>query len=231
TTADSLAHRMVEAHGGLSAWAGVRYLRFDFGFESPERSGLTARHLWDRQTGDYRLEWFPGTDTTAVALFNVNTREGKVFVNGEQAAQGVSEMLDSAYRRYINDTYWLLAPLKVFDDGVRRTMATDSASGEHVLALSFADVGLTPGDRYWLTVDSETGMLRRWSFMLEGWENRPASTYDWVGYRTMPVPGGEIKLAERKARPDGSRSTMTNNLALPETVPPNVFIDASVAMN
>lgn len=41
---------------GAEALAQVRYLRFDF---QVDRQGQlsTTRHLWDRQTGQYRVEW------------------------------------------------------------------------------------------------------------------------------------------------------------------------------
>lgn len=230
--ADSLAWRTVEAHGGLDTWSKVQYLRFDFGSESEGSRRTFARHLWDRHSGDYRLEWFPGEDTTMVALFNVNDRSGNVFINGAAAdAASVPGLLESAYRRFINDTYWLLAPLKVFDEGVMRRVAHDSSTSEvQVLALSFDDVGLTPGDRYWLAINRSDGLLRSWSFVLQGWGDRPASTLNWLDYTSFETPAGTIRLAQRKQPPGGSRVTLTDNVALPATVPPGVFTDVGQAM-
>src|SRR5439155_2588311 len=83
--------------------------------------------------------------------FNVNTKQGKAFVNGKLAEGEESDKLvKSAYARFINDTYWLLAPWKIFDPGVHL-----SYDGEKpcpgggmcdVLKLSFDNVGLTPKD-------------------------------------------------------------------------------------
>lgn len=229
--ADSVAFELVDAHGGFDAWPSVRYLRFDFGFETPDTAGVRARHLWDRQTGDYRVEWFVGPDTTFTALFNVNSRDGVVFVNGKPASAAREALLETAYARFVNDTYWLLAPLKVFDDGVQRSIDHDSSTADQaVLALSFDGVGLTPGDRYWLSPDS-SGVLRRWSYLLEGWEGRPASTYEWVDYRSFETPNGIVRLAERKERVGGSNAITTANISMPESVPRHVLADVAVAMD
>ncbi len=229
--ADSVAYRLVAAHGGFDAWPTVRYLRFDFGFETPDTAGVRARHLWDRQTGDYRVEWFRGSDTTIVALFNVNTRDGVVFVNENAATAAREALLETAYSRFINDTYWLLAPLKLFDTGVTRSLDPDSSTAEKdVLALSFDGVGLTPGDRYWLTPDS-SGLLQSWSYVLEGWDGRPASTFIWVDYRTFETPGGVVRLAERKERVGGSWATTTANISMPESIRRHVLADVAVSMD
>lgn len=228
--ADSVAYKLVAAHGGFDAWPAVRYLRFDFGFETPDTVGIRARHLWDRQTGDCRVEWFAGPDTTYTALLNVNTRDGAVFVNGMPAAAAREALLEAAYSRFVNDTYWLLAPLKVFDDGVRRSIAPDSStSHQEVLALSFEGVGLTPGDRYWLSPDS-SGLLQRWSYVLEGWKDRQASTYEWVDYQSFETPAGVVRLATRKTRVGGSNAITTANISLPESISRHVLADVSVTM-
>ena len=231
--ADSLAWRTVQGHGGLDAWSKVRYLRFDYATESEGSRSTISRHLWDRHSGDYRLEWFPGEDTTVVALFNVNDRTGNVFINGAASdAAAVPGLLESAYRRFINDTYWLLAPLKVFDEGVMRRVVHDSSTSEvEVLALSFDNVGLTPGDRYWLAIDRSDGLLRRWSYILQGWGDQPASTLNWLDYTSFETPAGTIRLAERKQRPGSHAATITDVVALPTTMPSDVFTDDQQAMD
>ena len=65
------------------------FLRFDFRSSTPgdtARARPPRRHLWDRQTGAYRLE-MARPDSAIVALFNVNeARAGRVFVNGAPVA-------------------------------------------------------------------------------------------------------------------------------------------------
>lgn len=214
TAADSLAWRIVEAAGGLDAWEALPALRFDFGAEldTGERRP-PRRHLWDRRTGRYRLEWTTADDAQGVALFSVTgvtggVPAGRVFIDGaplDSAATGAE--LEAAYARFINDTYWLLAPLKLFDPGVRRALAPDSAdAATEVLALSFEDVGLTPGDRYWLRADRATGRLVAWSFLLE--DGAPGA-HRWEEVVEVPTPAGPLRLATRKRAADGSRSILT----------------------
>lgn len=156
TMADTVAMKVYEAYGGPEAWQQLRYLRFNFGgAENP------VRHFWDRSTGDYRVEMPSGEDTTYVALFNVNTREGAVYLDGEElpAAQE-EEMLNTAYRRFINDTYWLLMPVKLFDPGVNLSYVADSSNAERdVLHLSFGEVGLTPAISTGCTLTRRRGWL------------------------------------------------------------------------
>ena len=199
--ADSLAWRIVESAGGLDAWHGLRRLRFDFAVVRDTVETFRARHLWDRPTGRYRVEYPVGQDSTLVALFNVqrfapSAPEGAAFINGRPLdATPQQERLIEAHERFVNDSYWLLAPLKLFDPGVRRALAPDSArDAADVLLLSFDGVGLTPGDRYWLTADG-AGRLMRWSFALEGGGQ---GTYRWEEPVRLPTPQGDLLLPTRK---------------------------------
>lgn len=230
TRADTLAHRLVGAHGG-TAWASAPYLRFNFAVDRGSGEGRPIRHLWNRSTGDYRVEWGPSEDTTYVALINVDEVQdglpsGTVYLDGT-ALEGARDttMRQQAYRRFVNDTYWLLAPMKVFDTGVNRTYVADSSDAEHdVLHLTFGDVGLTPNDEYWLYVDATTGRLDRWAFHLQGMaDDAPPAVFDWTEYQTLSAPEGDVHLAARHASTSGPTAILTNELSLPSSVPDTAF--------
>ncbi|GAB4242120.1 MAG: hypothetical protein Tsb0034_19480 [Ekhidna sp.] len=83
-----------------------------------------------------------------------------------------------AYEYFINDSFWLIAPFKVRDDGVvRSTVKLDEGRG---LLVSYTSGGLTPGDSYLWIID-ERGFPKEWrlwtsnvpigglSFTWEGW--------------------------------------------------------------
>lgn len=230
TRADSVAYRLVQAHG-MDAWASAPYLRFDFGIDMPDGRQTIARHLWNRKTGEYRIEWSEGPDSSYVAL--VNTREGQggrlagtVYLNGEKLTGSAdSTARTTAYARFVNDTYWLLSPLKVFDPGVNRSYLPDSSTAEYdVLHLTFNNVGRTPGDQYWLYVSKETGRLDRWAYHLQGMsEEASPQFYDWTGYQELTAPNGTVHLAKRKKAIGADRALLTNNLALPPTPPDGAF--------
>ena len=226
TRADSLAMRAYEALGGPEAWAALPYLRFDFAVEQDGNRQLIAHHLWNRQTGDYRVEWPAGSDSTYTALFNVNARKGQVYLNGDSVASARNDtLLQQAYRRYINDSYWLLAPTKMLDPGVNRTYVADSSNASTgVVKLTFGDVGLTPGDQYWMHVDKETGRLKRWDFVLQHQPNNaPPSSFTWTGYESFSTPAGTLRVATRKEARGGNRALLTDAVGMPENVPEDMF--------
>jgi hypothetical protein len=230
TRADSVAYRLLQAHGA-DAWASAPYLRFNFGIETPDGRETISRHLWDRTTGEYRMEWSTGPDSSYVALVNARKVQddrlaGTVYLNGEELAGSAdSTARKTAYARFVNDTYWVLSPLKVFDPGVNRTYLPDSSTAEHdVLRLTFDDVGPTPGDRYWLYVSTETGRLERWAYHLQGMsEDDPPQFYDWTQYEELQAPAGTVHLAVRKEATGADRALLTNNLALPSAPPDDAF--------
>jgi hypothetical protein len=165
-------------------------------------------------------------DSVYVALFNVNTKEGDVFLNGTPVdSTQKDELIKRAYQRFINDSYWLLMPVKMFDPGVTRTYEADSSGGDmEVIRLSFADVGLTPGDQYWVYVDKESGRVDHWAFRLQHHPpDHVPQPIRWADYKTLQAPGGEILVSERKVR-NGS-VTYTDSVAAPAEVDDAAFTD------
>lgn len=204
--ADSLAWRITQAAGGLDAWNALPRLRFDWAVVRDSSEVFRAKHLWNRVQNRYRVEYPVGEDSILVALFAPSTfdmeaPEGSVFINGRALdSLETTERLTSAYERHINDAYWLLAPLKLFDPGARRALAPDSSDADtEVLLLTFENVGLTPGDQYWLRADS-TGRMVAWTFLLEGNAGGPASRFSWSDYTSLDTPRGPLILAQRLAR-------------------------------
>lgn len=215
--ADSLAHRLATA-SGAEAWEQLPALRFSFGFERDGAVTYAAHHLWDRQRGRYRVEWPGGApgDSVYVAIFDHWPDSVRVYRGGAAVDRiGDAPAGDIARRRSINDSYWLLAPLKVFDEGVRRTHAADSATTTHdVLHLTFDGVGLTPGDQYWLFVNRESGLLERWTFLLQGAET--SRSFRWNGYEELstgaPAGNGVIRLSTRKEAEHAPQTVLTDRL-------------------
>ena len=181
--ATEVGKAMIEAMGGQSAWDHARYFRFDFTAVRSGKKVASFSHYWDRWTGRYRVE---GEDAHGVpwkAYFNVNTKEGDYWVNGARTeGDARSKGLEDAYGRFINDTYWLLAPWKVFDPGVNLEYVGEVQDpGGHAcdeIKLSFGNVGLTPKDIYWMDVDKRTHLLDEWKFVLNG-GNDPPTQVEW----------------------------------------------------
>jgi hypothetical protein len=228
TRADSVAMTLYDSLGGPEAWASLPYLRFDFAGERDGQRTVRNKHLWNRMTGDYRLEWLVGTDSNYVALFNVNTRDGQMYLNGQPVdTTAQANLLQRAYRSFVNDTYWALVPVKTFDEGVTRTYVPDSSNAQYdVIQLSFNNVGLTPGDRYWLYVNKETGQMDRWLMMLQSMDSTAAPrVLQLTNYETFQAPAGPIKISTRKGTPGANTATLTDNVETPQDVPADMFTD------
>ncbi|MCB9742537.1 MAG: hypothetical protein H6740_08060 [Alphaproteobacteria bacterium] len=129
------------------------------------------RHVWHPQTGEVTSSW-EGFEATLTSVYPMVAAEG---VSAEDA--------DQAHGAFINDSYWLLAPCKVLDPGVRRSSDQDSH-----LTLTFDGVGRTPGDTYTLTFNGHTFDIMRWDFVLQSGRE---GAYTWEGYQQF----GPLRLA------------------------------------
>lgn len=214
--AAAVAARAMEALGGEEAWANTRYLSF----------GFAGRrwHWWDRGTGRHRVEGTDQEGKSWVVIHDLDSREGKAWSGGEEATgEQAAEMLEHAYGAWVNDTYWLLAPYKLRDPGVHLVYdREESLDGKtyDVLALSFDGVGLTPGDRYWVWIDRDSGLMDRWAYVLESQppDSEPTA-WKWEGWQRY----GGIMLAPRRVQVAGDRVLDLSPIAVPDSLPEAAF--------
>jgi uncharacterized protein DUF6503 len=143
-SADDLANAVFKASGGDNC---MKVKTIHFTFATPKSS---RQHVW-----------------------NVKDSTDTITVNGKSTTIKLDKMpADPAEKKmfgmWTNDSYWLVAPLKVNDKGVMRsTRADETIDGKpyHVLHLKFQDVGMTPGDQYDMFVDPQTNLVRYWDYM------------------------------------------------------------------
>jgi hypothetical protein len=220
--AQSIAQR-VEATLGGDAWAKARYIAFDF---TPERDGKIVSSIpqrYDRFTGDYRVEGKNRDGVPYLVIMNVNTKKGRAWLDGKEVEQS-AELLEMGYRRFINDTYWLLMPLKLRDPGV--TLAsegerTDCGRVYDIVKLSFGDgVGITSKDQYWIHVDRATNMIDLWEMKLQG--SKPEDPRRAYRFLRLERRGG-VLLPTRKEAVDGKSAILLENLVISENVPKGAF--------
>lgn len=170
--AQQLAREVWKASGGEN-WSKVAEVRFTFIVEQEGKELARAEHHWDRKADTDRVKW-KGQDVTVNLAAPAPDAEGK-----------------AAYARWVNDSYWLLAPLKVLDPGVKLShegnKEVDGTSCE-ALRLSFEQVGLTPSDQYVLYIDPQTKLVRAWDYIAK---DGPQMRGTWENYQTF----GGLKLA------------------------------------
>lgn len=226
TYADTVAMRVYEASGGPAAWQDLPFLRFSYTIEREGRRVRTVHHFWNRMTGDYRLELRgPGGDPYVV-LFNVKTRQGWAYWKGDSLdVTGNAEKMDIANRRFITDTYWLVAPFRLFDPGVHRAYAPDSSdTATDAIHLTFDDEAVTPFDHYWLFVNKETGRLIRWTYVLpDDGPDTPPRSFVWDTYEEYVTPGGSLFFSTRKRGVGTPVAIYTEAIETPTLVPKGMF--------
>src|SRR6266545_268024 len=81
--ADAIGKELIAGLGGENAWAKARDLRFDFVVENDGKVAGRRSHAWDRYTGDYRMTGTDPSGAPYTVYFNVNTKQGKGYVNGK----------------------------------------------------------------------------------------------------------------------------------------------------
>ena len=218
-----VAQRVFDIAAG-PAWDQARYIEFSFNVEREGKIAASFVHRWDRFTGDYRVSGKDREGRDFVVRLNLNTRAGKAWVNGELVADP-KEWIDRGYARFINDTYWLLMPLKLRDPGVTLTSAgmRESECGRILdgVKLTFGEgIGLTPGDQYWVWADRETGLVEVWEMLLQGMKpDDPRRVYRFEDYQRH----GNLLLSARKSAADGSAAIVLGDIVIRADVPKGAF--------
>ena len=169
TGARKIASDVVQASGGAVWPAKVKTLTFTFNVVKGGKTAMSAKHVWDVPAGKDTVTWDGKTVTVDVHKSPSSFKDG----SDEKAA----------FARWTNDSYWLIMPLKLLDGGVQfgPVMTTkDMPPSRANMTMSFADVGMTPGDQYDLSIN-----LRK--HQIDHWVYRPnADTkagFKWQGYQ------------------------------------------------
>ncbi len=210
-----LADQVMEAMGGRKNWNNTRYLSWNF-FGA-------RRHLWDKWTGNVRIE---SLRRDLDISMNLKTMEGRVIKAGLELthADSLTKYLEFGKSAWINDSYWLVMPFKLKDSGVTlKHLGTDTTmtgSNAEVLGLTFEDVGDTPQNMYKVWVDSESNLVSQWAFFREASDSIPRFTLPWADYEQK----GNILLSGDRGERDVTEIQVLKN------VPENIFDDFSIAL-
>lgn len=156
--ADDLAAQIAAACGPVYS---LEELSFTFVVEVDGEQKARRSHRWWPAQG--KVEITAGDQTVTLADVRQGAPSTVEDARWATVAPGVepAAALD-AWGGFVNDSYWLLAPCKVMDPGVKRAVTDEGA-----LELRFEGVGLTPGDVYRLSADPETGRVTGWEYTLQ----------------------------------------------------------------
>lgn len=166
--ADTLAHNMLEALN-YEAYQNTNIIEWTF----------KKRHhyIWNKIENNCEVYW---KDYKVNLDFN-NISKSKVYVHGFTIDSDLSEeLIQKALGYFNNDSFWLVAPYKVFDEGVERRLVK-TENNKEALLVTYTSGGSTPGDSYlWLLDDNyKPKAFKIWASILpiKGLE---ASWSDWT---------------------------------------------------
>jgi hypothetical protein len=183
--ATAIADEVMRTLGGKAAWDRLPGLRWTFEVSVNDTMHPGRHHAWDKMSGWQRVEGRTRTGIPFCYIGNLNSGEGRAWMD-KNAIEGDSlqKLLKRSKSMWINDTYWMLMPYKLRDPGVHLAYDGDTVLAGITydrLALSFENVGDTPGDRYWVYVNRASHFVERWDMVLQG-DVPPAKTYTWEAW-------------------------------------------------
>ncbi len=134
---DALAQKMLKSVNA-EAFKNTRYLEWTF------RNGKHT-YKWDKTLGKVKVSW----DDITVNLMLKNPKKSYVFLKAILVKDDKQreKAIEKAIKLFNNDSFWLVAPFKVFDEGVERSLVKLD-DGTNGLLVTYISGGSTPGDSY-----------------------------------------------------------------------------------
>ncbi|ALJ03918.1 hypothetical protein APS56_01575 [Pseudalgibacter alginicilyticus] len=159
--ADILAKNMLDALN-FEVYNNTNYIEWTF----------KNRHhyKWQKNKNICSVYW---KDYKVILTLN-NLSQSKAYIHSfKTEGKKAAELIDTAIKYFNNDSFWLVAPYKIFDDGVQRALVKDE-NGNDALLITYTQGGSTPGDSYLWLLDKN---------------NKPKSFKMWVSI--LPIGGLE----------------------------------------
>lgn len=137
--ADLLANKMLEVLNA-DGFNGLDLISFSFGGHD---------YLWNKAENKVDVSW----DDYQIELDLEDSSRSDVYQNGASFPKK-QPLIDKATAYFYNDSYWLVAPFKVFDPGVERRLVR-LEGGTQALLITHTSGGVTPGDSYLWLLDEQ----------------------------------------------------------------------------
>jgi hypothetical protein len=128
-----------------------------------------------------------------VILHTKNPKKTEVFIDAKKVEN--SDILKKATTFYNNDSFWLVAPYKIFDTGTERRLV--NYKGKDALLITYTFGGSTPGDSYLWILDKN---------------NVPTSFKMWT--KIIPIGGISATWSDWKNTESGIKLPTTHTLSL-----------------
>ncbi|SNR15371.1 hypothetical protein [Tenacibaculum jejuense] len=163
---DGLANKILKAIKH-DAYKTTNTLEWSFG-------GRRA-YKWNKKEHITEVTW----DSTMVLLHPNNIEKSTIYFNGKLSDSKDKAIIKKAEDYFNNDSFWLVAPHKLFEPGIIRTVK--EVDGKEALLVKYTTGGTTPGDSYLWTLDENyiptSYKMYVPSMKMEG---VPATWEDWI---------------------------------------------------
>ncbi len=180
-----IANQVMKALGGKERWDALVGLRWTFASAVRDTVRPGRHHCWNKHSGWHRVEGKNRQGQAYVTLNRIGSSEGMAWVDSAAiAGDSLAKLIKRGNSLWTNDCYWMLMPYKLRDPGARLKYDGEAREGDKVfdkLALSFENVGETPGDRYWVYVNRANHRVEKWEYVLQG-SSPPPEVWSWEGW-------------------------------------------------
>ncbi|MEP2280567.1 hypothetical protein [Maribacter sp.] len=164
--ADALAYRMFDALN-YKNYNNTKVLEWSFRGDH--------NYKWDREKEIVTVSW----GDTVVYLDLITPSSSTATINNESASyEKTQDLIEKAQSYFNNDSFWLVAPFKAFDQGTERYLV-EMEDGSEALLVTYTLGGDTPGDSYMWIIEPS---------------GRPKSFKLWT--KIIPIGGVEATWEE-----------------------------------
>ncbi|APZ47910.1 hypothetical protein BW723_17120 [Polaribacter reichenbachii] len=130
---------------------------------------------WDKKNHIVDVSW----DDFKVNLYPEDLEKSIVFFEGVKQEDTDEKIVKRAWDIFNNDSFWLVAPHKLYDDGVIRTI--ENIENETALRITYTSGGTTPGDAYvWILDENYVPKSYKMYLKNRGKQGTLVTWDDWV---------------------------------------------------
>ncbi len=162
-----------------------------------------TQYIWDKHHKTVEISWGKNQ-----LNFNQDFPNKSIIKTPKNLSDKEKNILISkAEKKFNNDSFWLIAPFKLFDKNVARYYVPPTATENASLLITYKSGGTTPGDTYQWFVDDNfiPSKYKMWVSIIPikglpaSWENWKTSTtgiklaHTKKILHTIPFPITEIK--------------------------------------
>lgn len=163
--ADILAKKILKAVKH-DAYKNTRYINWDF---SGRRS-----YKWDKQQHIVEIKW-----NDAKVILHPNNIDKSVAYLNDQEISNNENLVKRAWDYFNNDSFWLVAPHKLFEPGIIRSIKM--IEGKEALQLKYTIGDTNPGDSYiWILDDNYMPVSYRMTVPSMNMNEVTATWEEWI---------------------------------------------------